>query len=117
MENNALLSLQFVRNVVSALPGTSEKICFDTPAFYVNNKIIARLKEDDENFVLYTEERDKWMQADPVTFHITDHYVNYKFMLVRLDTVNPDDMKQLLITAWKNRAPKRLLKDWEEGNK
>ena len=58
---------------------------------------------------MYTEERDKWMHADPETFFITDHYVNYNYMLVNLATVNPADLQLLLITAWKNRALKKQV--------
>ncbi|GAA4324195.1 hypothetical protein GCM10023149_25620 [Mucilaginibacter gynuensis] len=107
--DNAFLSLQFARSVVMPLPGVTEKICFDTPAFYANKKIFSRLKEDGLSWVMYTEERDKWMQADPETFFITDHYVNYNYMLVNLATVNPADLQLLLITAWKNRALKKQV--------
>jgi hypothetical protein len=34
-------------------------------------------------------------------------------MLVRLETVSPDDLKNLLITAWHNRATKRLISEYE----
>lgn len=112
MEHKTILALTFVRNVIANLPGTHEKLCFDTPAFYVNNKIFARLKEDEENLVIYTEERDKWMRKDPQTFTITPHYLNYKYMLVNLDKVAPDDLKELLVIAWKQRVNKSLLKQY-----
>ena len=37
------LALTFIREIVFALPGVIEKILFDTPAFYVNKNIFARL--------------------------------------------------------------------------
>ncbi|MEE1944166.1 MmcQ/YjbR family DNA-binding protein [Pedobacter sp. KR3-3] len=111
MENNTWLALTFIRNTVMAFPGVTEQLCFETPAFYVNKHIFARLKEDGENLVVHTVEREKWMQKDPQTFFITDHYVNYKYMLVNLERVDPDDLKTLLLTAWKNRAPKKLLNE------
>jgi hypothetical protein len=55
---------------------------------------------------MYSLEREKWMATDPDTFFITNHYLNYKYMLVRLETVSPDVLKTLFITAWYNRAKK-----------
>ena len=112
MQPKTLLALTFIRNVVAALPATSEKLCFDTPAFYVNKCLFARLKEDEEHLVVYTEERAQWMQKDPKTFTITPHYVNYKYMLVNLESVPPEVLKELLTTAWKQRANKTLVKQY-----
>ncbi len=109
MQDKTLLALTFIRETVFGLQGTEERITFDTPAFYVNNKLFARLKEDGENLAIHTVEREKWMAKDPLTFFITDHYINYKYMLINLDRVDPSDLKSLLISAWQNRAPKRLL--------
>lgn len=111
MENNTLLALTFIRNTVMEFPGVVEQLCFDTPAFYVNKHIFARLKEDGINLAVHTVEREKWMQKDPQTFFITDHYVKYKYMLVNLERVEPDDLKTLLLAAWKNRASKKLLNE------
>lgn len=111
MNNDTRLALTFIRNTVMALPGVTEQICFETPAFYVKKHIFARLKEDGQNLVVHTLEREKWMQKDPLTFFITDHYINYKYMLVNLERVDPDDLKTLLLTAWKNRAPKKILNE------
>lgn len=109
MQDKTILALTFVRHIVLSLPATTEKLCFEMPAFYVNKHLFARLKEDEENIIVYTLEREKWMQKDPATFFITPHYLNYQYMLVNLDRVEPADLKELLLTAWKNRAPKKLL--------
>jgi len=105
--------LEFVRKSVAHLPGVSEKLCFETPAFYAGDKLFARFKEDGETLVIYTEEREKWMEADPETFFITDHYKNYKYMLIALGSVEQPVLKDLLTAAWKKRATKRLLKEFE----
>ncbi|TKC10075.1 hypothetical protein FA048_07660 [Pedobacter polaris] len=114
MTNKTLLALTFIRKVVFEFPGVTEQICFETPAFYVEKYIFARLKEDGENLVIHTLERDKWLEKDPNTFFITPHYLKYKYMLVNLDRVVPEVLSGLLFTAWKNRAPKKLLKQLKD---
>ncbi len=98
------------------LPGTTEGLSHGTPAFYVNKKILARLWENGEVLVVHTDEREKWMQADPETFFITDHYRNYPYILIRLDKVEPEDLKKLLTDAWLKKASKTLLKEYQ-GNR
>ena len=114
MATNMLVFMQFMRNILLPLPGVTEKMHFDSPAFYVNKKIFANVKLNDQLLAVYTLERDKWITADPNTFFITNHYLNYKFMLVRLETVSPEDLKSLLMTAWYNRATKTLIRKHEE---
>ena len=46
-------------------------------------------------------ERDELMAADPDTYYLTDHYVNYPMMLVRLSRVHPDALRDLLAMAWR----------------
>ncbi|RZK92712.1 MAG: hypothetical protein EOO98_02105 [Pedobacter sp.] len=112
MQQKTILALTFIRNVVAELPKAYEKICFDTPAFYAGKNIFARLHEDEENMVVYTEEREKWLKQAPETFHITPHYLKYKYMLVNLELVSPEDLKTLLITAWQKRTLKTILKEY-----
>ena len=115
MGTDRMIFLQFLRKTLLPLPGVTEKFVFDTPAFYVNDKIFTRIHEDGVNLVIGTVERDKWMQAKPNVYHITPHYLNYKYMLVRIDEAEPDDLTELLITAWRNRATKKLIKQYYEN--
>jgi hypothetical protein len=57
------------------------------------------------------------METAPITFYITDHYLNTDYMLVDLKTVSPDDLKKLLLTAWHNRAPKKLVEEYRGMSK
>lgn len=106
--------MQFMKSTLLPLPGVTHKMCFDDPAFYVNNKIFCSIKEKKELLGVHTVEREKWIALDPHTFFITPHYQNYKYMLVRLETVSPDDLKQLLMTAYLARATKKLIRQYEE---
>lgn len=108
METNFSPALQFIRQTLMSLQGVTEKLCFETPAFYVNKKIFARMKEDGETIAVYTEERDKWITGSPEIFYITEHYRKYNYMLIRLELVEPSDLQEILKEAWRKRAPKRL---------
>jgi hypothetical protein len=42
------------------------------------------------------EEREEMIAAEPETYYITDHYLNYPWVLVRLSQVNSGALRDLL---------------------
>jgi hypothetical protein len=59
------------------------------------------------------EERAALVQQDPETFIVTPHYQNYPGVIVRLATVSPDQLRELLTDAWRLVAPKRLVRQFD----
>jgi hypothetical protein len=100
-----------VREAALALPGVEDGTSYGTPALKVRGKLLVRLREDGETFVLIVDfdTRDILMRADPQTFYLTDHYRAYRAVLVRFATLDPDDLPGLLEQAWRQVAPKRLV--------
>ena len=90
-----------VRRLVSSLKGVEEGTSYGTLAFKIGGKLIARLKEDGESLVVGTtfEEREEMMAAEPEAYYITDHYLKYPWVLVRLSRVSPDALRDLLNRA------------------
>ena len=99
-----------VRAIAQTLPGAEESTSYRTPAFKVKGKLFARLHQDGESLVVGVDfdERAEMMEADPEKFYITDHYLNYPWMLVRLFKVRPDQLRDLLTASWRRAAPKSL---------
>jgi len=105
--------LETVRKYILALPGVEEYTCYGTPAFRVNKKLLARLREDGGTLVVRNEEREVWMKKDPSVYFITEHYRNYPTLLINLAKVKNNELKILLETAWRSRANKKQLKEYE----
>ena len=105
------VSYETVRQIALTLPGGEEGTSYGTPAFKVAGKLFARQHQDGESLVIRVdfEEREEIMNADPEKFYITDHYLNYPWMLVRLSKVRRDQLSDLLVQSWRRAAPKRLL--------
>jgi hypothetical protein len=111
MSSPTPITFDTVRQFALALPGVEEGTSYGTPALRVRGKFLARLHEDGETLVIkidYTE-REFRMLADPDTYYVTDHYVSYPMLLVRLARVNPDELRDLITYAWRSIAPKRLV--------
>ena len=105
------VTFDIVREIARTLPGAEESTSYGTPAFKVKGKLFARQHQDGESLVVGVdfEEREEMMNAAPEKFYITDHYLNYPWMLVRLSKVRPDELRDLLIGSWRRAAPKRLV--------
>src|SRR4051794_23228858 len=90
-----------VRDLTLALPGVEESTSYRTPAMKVRGKLVARLKEDGQTIVvpMSIADRDVRIAAEPDVFFVTDHYVPYPYVLVRLATVARADLRELLRDA------------------
>jgi hypothetical protein len=95
-----------VVKLASSIGKVEKCTSYGTPALKVNGKLIVRLKEDGESLVVGTtfEEREEMMADEPETYYITDHYLKYPWVLVRLSRVHPDAMRDLLGRAWRMAA-------------
>jgi len=90
-----------VRRMALSLDDVEEGTSYGTPAFKLRGTLFVRLREDGDSLVVRTtaDQRDDLIDADPDTYYITDHYLNYPWILVRLSRVHPDAMRDLLHMA------------------
>ena len=108
------------RAIVMAFPGVEEGTSYGQPAFTVRGKFLTRLRDEDQSLVLLEvgfDERDLLMEAEPETFHITEHYRNYPSVLARLANIHPDALHGLLERRWRKVALKTVVKAWDEARK
>lgn len=101
-----------VRRMALALPETSERSMYGTPAFYVKARWFARIREEGDVLVVPVEAEEhkhELIAAAPGTYFTTPHYDGYAAVLVRMGEVGPDELGELLTDAWRLRAPKRVL--------
>jgi hypothetical protein len=99
-----------VRRIGLALPETEESTSYGTPALKVKGKLFVRLREEGDIIVVRTDpnQRSMRMAADPTAFFVTEHYVPYPYMLVRLSAATKDDLTELLQDAWQIVAQRPL---------
>jgi hypothetical protein len=99
-------TFEAVREIALSLEKAEEGTSYGTPAFKVGGELFARLHQDGESLVVRTdfEQRAALMEADPETYYITDHYLNYEWILVRLSHVHSDALRDLLRGAWRSAA-------------
>jgi hypothetical protein len=52
-------------------------------------------------------DRDELVANDPAAFYLKEHYVNYPCVLVRLNHIHRDALKDLLRMAWQYMSAKK----------
>jgi hypothetical protein len=109
------MTFNTVRTIGLTLPGVVEGTCYGAPALKVGGRMFAcmashRSAEPQSLVVrLSFEQRDELIAADPQTYYLTEHYLNYPTVLVRLRRVHRDALRDLLATAHRSGTarPKR----------
>jgi hypothetical protein len=106
---NVPVTFETVRQFSRALDKAEESTSYGTPAFKVRGNLFVRLHQDGESLVVRTsfEEREELMAADSDVYYITDHYLNYEWVLVRMSRVHPDALRDLLRGAWRSAASEK----------
>lgn len=106
-----MVTFDQIRELALKLPGVEEGTSYGTPALKVKGKLLARLKEDGASVVFRVsfDQRDLLMRTKPKVFFITDHYLGYPAVLIRLGAASARQAADIIEMAWRFVAPKRLL--------
>lgn len=112
------LDFDTVRRIGLALPGVEASAAWGAPALKVHGKLMAcvpthRSAEPGSLMVrVSSEDRAELLAAAPDVYYVTNHYVGYTGVLVRLSQVTPDVLRDLLgmahkfVTKHETRRPK-----------
>jgi len=109
-----------VRQIAHTLEGVEDSVSYGTAALKVHGALFIRLREDDDTLVLRCpiEDRDALIESDPDTYFLTDHYVNYPWVLARLSTINPAILRDIVVMAHRNAlADHRATRKKSPGRK
>jgi hypothetical protein len=104
------MTFEDVKEIALELPEVEETTSYGTPSLKVRKAMICRLRDDGGTLVVRVDPlKREALLADPSgAYFITPHYEDYPYVLVNLEIANPVELRELLIEAWLERAPKRL---------
>ncbi len=114
---NAMGPKQF-HELVMGFPEMEYTTSYGQPAYKAFGKFLTRLRAEDGSVVLgqvSLDEREIICEADSETFHVTDHYRNYPYVLARLKRIDAKTLRGYLMRQWRHNAPKKWLKAGDEG--
>jgi len=105
--------VQDAHRLLVQLPDVTAGRSYGLPAYLLNGRFLARFRDDDTVLVLQLPtiaERDVLMDLDPSSFFFTEHYRNYPAVLVRLATVSPELLADVIRESWRHVSTKPPLR-------
>jgi hypothetical protein len=98
-----------VRKIALSLDKVEEGLSYGTPGFRVGGVLFLRFHQDGQSLVVRTDfdQREELLVADPAAYYITDHYISYEWILVRLSRVRSDALSDLIRMAHKLAAAEK----------
>jgi hypothetical protein len=109
-----------VEHLVLSFPETEAGFSFRQPCWKAFGKFLTRIRDQDDSVVLGCvpeDERSMLVEIDPDTFHFTDHYKNFPYVLARIGSIETEQLRGYLTRIWRKNAPKPYLKDWDARHK
>lgn len=104
-----------IRAIVATLPQTEERETWGEATFRVRDKIIVMVGPDGERASLKASllEQQALIARDPDTFSVAPYVGRHGWISVRLATVDPIEMSELITEAWRMTAPKSMVKEFD----
>ena len=103
-----------VRRIASALPRTTEHLIHDRVKFRIGSLVYVALSRDEEvmGFAFPKEERDALVASDPDRFSMpATSDLRYNWVHVRLATLSPEELEELVVDAWRMCVPKKVARE------
>jgi hypothetical protein len=95
-----------LRKLARHLENVEEGTTYGTPALKVGGKMFACIPNhksaEAKSLAVRMSflERDLRMKAEPATYYLTPHYVNYPVVLARVTHLDDDALRELLEVGW-----------------
>jgi hypothetical protein len=105
-----MVTIEVVRDFALALPRTTETRLQGDPAFRVHRKLFARVLPGDILFVrVDMAHRRNLLRTKPETYFMSERYAGFPCVLVHLGWIEEEEMRALLIHAWRLIAGVRII--------
>ena len=108
-----------VRAIALSLPGTTEEQWYQTPGYKVAGKGFLRLRTEAEGgllvFVSDIGEKEALLTSGSAAFFTTPHYDGSPIVLVNLDKIDHDQLRELIMDSWLIKAPPKLRREFRSA--
>jgi len=104
---------------VLALPGGEEVMVAEWghPTLRVAGKMFASGSPDGPTLSVKASREDQaeLIAGEPDTYSVAPYVGRFGWVQVQLSTVDPDELRGILVEAWRRTAPKKMVKSYDAG--
>ena len=108
-----------VREIVRDLPRSYEVLVRDRVKFRVGRIVYLAFSRDETTmgFAFPREERAALVASEPEKFLMPPASdLRYQWVVARLDALDHDELRELVVDAWRMCVPKRVAAAYDEAN-
>ena len=112
-----MLTIEDVRSLAMTLPRTTEALVRDRVKFRVGRIVWLAFSRDETimGFAFPRAERAGLVASDPEKFMMpSGGDLRYNWVLVRLAAITEQEMREIVVDAWRMVVPKKVAADYEE---
>jgi len=112
-----MITADELRQVVRSLPEAEERQTWGHPTFRVRDRMFAAMSDDGQEASVKAtrQEQAALVSAAPETFGIPAYVGRHGWVSIQLATVDPAEVRELIVEAWRQTAPKRLVAAYDSG--
>ena len=106
-----MATIEQARAIALALPRTTEALVRDRVKFRIGRIVYLAFSRDETmmGFAFPKEERDALVASEPEKFLLPKPSdMRYHWVVVRLDRIDEDELRELIEDAWRMCVPKRV---------
>jgi hypothetical protein len=106
-----VVTIEDVRALALSLPRSYEALVRDRVKFRVGRIVYLAFSRDETlmGFAFPKEERDALVASEPDKFQLpTTSDLRYNWVVVRLAAIDPTEMRELVLDAWRMVVPRRV---------
>lgn len=110
------VTIEDARAIAATLPRSYEALVRDQVKFRVGQLVYAAFSPDETimGFGFPKEEREALVAAEPHKFLMPERSdMRYRWVRVRLDAIDVDELRELLVDAWRMCVPKKVAAAYE----
>jgi hypothetical protein len=110
-----MVTIDDVRRLASTFPRAYEALVLDRVKFRVGSIVFVSFSRDEQlmGFAFPKDERDDLVAARPDCFQLpSTSDLRYNWVVARLDAIDLDEMRELVIDAWRMVVPRRVSRDF-----
>lgn len=110
------VTIDDARVIAATLPRSQEALVRDHVKFRVGRIVYAAFSRDETimGFGFPREERQALVASEPEKFLMPrPSDMRYQWVCVRLDAIDVDEMRELLVDAWRMCVPKKVAAAYE----
>jgi hypothetical protein len=114
------VTIEDARAIAAELPRSYEALVRDSVRFRVGQIVYASFNREETimGFGFPKEEREALVESEPDKFLLPrDSLMRYQWVCVRLEAIEVDELRELLVDAWRMVVPKKVAAAHESGER